>query len=197
LGAGTDLNAYALSLTGEPRWKAPTGILSNGYTRTQHLDGSVTYRDHHYQVFDAATGDLNGDGAADVVFGLNSDYHLYVDQATGQVNVDLLAQRNRVRALDGRTGEILWEFEGQHHVAGEPAWMADPVMADVNGDGQLDVLVRSSDRHLYALDGPSGHALWVWSAQGLMGRGLVVADLDADGMGEIALVVNRHVLALE
>ena len=65
------------------------------------------------------------------------------------------------------------------------AW-SSPAIADVNGDGQNDVVVGGQDGGLYAYDA-SGARLWRGQATAAIASSPAVGDLDADGRNEVAV----------
>ena len=60
-----------------------------------------------------------------------------------------------VYALRGGTGEIYWETVETNYAS-----ISRPTVADLDGDGQLEVLVTTVDGQLYVLDGRNGGQLW-------------------------------------
>ena len=96
-----------------------TGItFVNTITETEHTN-ILTY-EYTYNGAGVAVGDINNDGLADIYFSGNTVLNvLYLNK--GQ-----------------------WKFEditGQSHTAGRRDWKAGVTMADVNGDGWLDIYV--------------------------------------------------------
>ncbi|HYH51135.1 MAG TPA: VCBS repeat-containing protein, partial [Acidimicrobiia bacterium] len=68
------------------------------------------------------------------------------------------------------------------------AWFAwsSPAIADVNGDGQNDVVVGGQDGGLYAYDA-GGTRLWRGQATSAIASSPAVGDLDGDGKNEVAV----------
>ncbi|WP_339131892.1 VCBS repeat-containing protein [Streptomyces sp. f51] len=85
-------------------------------------------------VHDVETGDVNGDGRPEVV----------------------VAADTAVVVLNGRTGKRLATIEG-----GEGQYVRSAKLADLNGDGELDILVPTDALRAYYGD---GHAIWTYSA---------------------------------
>jgi hypothetical protein len=193
VGRGTDLNYIVREADSSLVWKSPTGILGNGFTMDVYPESvppDTVYTDHHYQIFDAAVADMDGDGGADVVLGMNSDYTArWVHSSQGDTfSVTSMIYRNRARCLRGSDGVLLWEFDGEYPTldAYGRGWMWYPVAADLDGNGAMDVLIPSMDGHIYAVRGSDGQKLWDFSAGGYQTRrGIAIADLDGDGSGEI------------
>ena len=82
--------------------------------------------------FDLEAADLNSDNTLDVI--ATSGYRLY--------------------ALDGRSGNLLWEFE-----AADNLWRV-AATPDLNKDGVADLAVGGQDGYLHALSGKDGLQLW-------------------------------------
>ncbi|MFE6783259.1 FG-GAP repeat domain-containing protein [Streptomyces sp. NPDC057680] len=87
-------------------------------------------------VHDIETGDVDGDGRTEIV--------VAADTATV--------------VLDGRTGRTLATIE-----APEGQFVRSTTLADLNGDGELDLLVPTDALRAYHGD---GHALWTYRAPG-------------------------------
>jgi outer membrane protein assembly factor BamB len=67
-----------------------------------------------------AIADVNGDGVLDVAFGCDDGI---------------------VRVVSGGTGSLVWSFDLQAHYGNAFPMDHAPVLADLNGDGQLDVFI--------------------------------------------------------
>jgi hypothetical protein len=204
VGRGTDLNYVVREADSSLVWKSPTGILGNGFTMNiypETVPPETVYTDHHYQIFDAAVADMDGDGGPDVVFGMNSDYDArWVHSSQGDTfTVTSMLYRNKSRCLRGHDGALLWEFDGEYPTLDGygRGWMWYPIAADLDGDGSMDALILSNDGHIYAVRGSDGQKLWDFSTGGYQPRrGLAIADLDRDGNGEILSVYGGSVWAL-
>ena len=86
------------------------------------------------------TADLNDDGVLDIVIGAgeNEEQH----------------SRQGILALDGKTGNILWQAESDDQVYGSATFY------DVTGDGVPDVFIGGRSPHFKALNGRTGKVLW-------------------------------------
>lgn len=113
----------------------------------------------------AAVGDIDGDSLPEIVFGCYfNDEHIY--------------------ALNGEDGSLKWNFftDGCND--------ASPSIADVDQDGQLEVIApASSPSMVYCLNGDSGSV--EWSASTGYGNCIdappAIDDVDKDGKPEIVL----------
>jgi hypothetical protein len=119
-----------------------------------------------------AIRDLSGDGKGDVVVG---------------------TMDGRVVMLDGPTGAVLRTFRQgapQHCPAGQDCrpdgFFATPAIADINGDGILDIIAPSYDHSVYAWS-KTGGLLWRRYLEDTLWSSPVVTDIDRDGRPEIVL----------
>jgi outer membrane protein assembly factor BamB len=111
-----------------------------------------------------AAGDIDGDGRLELVFGCyRNDSCVY--------------------ALNAEDGSLLWKFnttdmqEGCNDVA--------PLIADVDADGALDVVLPSScNPTTYCFDGRNGSVKWSTRTRG-SDSPPTIADVDGDGRLEI------------
>ncbi len=115
--------------------------------------------------------DLDGDGAAEVV----------------GFTRDLSDARVVVHKYTGGEWQLLWEYSGLD------GFIEGGILADVNGDGCVDVIAFDTLDNLVAIDGPSGSLLWAVPAQSSLvhlGRS-AIADIDGDGKLEILYGVDK------
>ena len=132
-------------LTGRPVWDAPLVCsevnLPDGVEF--HEWAPVLRRSAWGQVsediFVSPPPDLNQDGTRDLVF-------------VSRTTASLLA-------VSGADGEILWWFRSQDR----PDWIGAAMVAEVDGDGILDLIAPFADAGLLwveAVSGNSGQSLW-------------------------------------
>lgn len=78
-------------------------------------------------------------------------------------------------------------FETEHDIVSSPA------VADINGDGRLEIFIGGVDGMVYGFDA-NGNALpgWPQEAGGQVVGSVAVGDLDSDGVMEIAAAAERR-----
>ncbi|UCH34744.1 MAG: PQQ-binding-like beta-propeller repeat protein [Armatimonadota bacterium] len=121
-----------------------------------------------------AAADVDGDGMTDVVF---ADVGGWTFALSGERGA-----QDTIFSLDG-TGQEKWRYRCGGGVDSAPC------IADVTGDGRLDVLLGSGDRSLYCLD-RQGKLQWQFRTDMKISVSPAVADVDGDGILEI-LVASR------
>lgn len=125
--------------------------------------------------FSAAVADFNGDGFDDVVTTATK-----ADGVTSYVYV-----------LDVKNQVLLW----QANIVGKKYYSTErsPSIADVDGDGTLDVLVAGLNQKLYALSGVDGSEIWTIATDNMSAGVPAICDLDGDGMMEIVISAGAYV----
>lgn len=116
--------------------------------------------------------DVTGDGFNDIVVG---------------------AMDGRVHLIDGPTGTVIRSFgelEPLHCPPGTDCrphgFFATPAVADIDGDGRLDIIAPSWDHTVYAWSA-NGQLLWRRYIEDTLWSSPVVADIDRNGTPEIVL----------
>jgi outer membrane protein assembly factor BamB len=105
-----------------------------------------------------AIGDMNGDGANEVV----------------------MSFERVVQVLSGENGQKIWEFTTLNDIRSTPA------IGDINGDGNNEVVVASTDGFVYALNGSDGSLLWDHETKKTnVAISPIVADMNSDGAAEV------------
>ena len=126
------------------------------------------------------TTDLNGDGVLDVVIGAGMNEYQASEQG--------------ILAIDGKTGEVLWQAPAEDQVYGSAT------LYDVTGDGVDDVFIGGRSPHFKALNGRTGKLLWEYQyryegdpvlryARFNFNNGVLVPDQNSDGLADV-LTVN-------
>jgi outer membrane protein assembly factor BamB len=79
-----------------------------------------------------------------------------------------------VVALSGKDGRPLWQFS-----AGSV--MGCPAVADLDGDGEPEIIVGCGDRQVYALSSRDGRPQWTARTVGQIIASPLIVDVNADG----------------
>lgn len=148
-------------------------------------DGSIKYR-ADFGCSGMAVGDIDGDGVPEAV-GITDS------RDGGSLAID----KNEIRCLDLQTGKLKWTTQVSRTWLGSQ----DPVMADLSGNGKLDVVVTTNNPSGYGhREGhPSyGDAYVVNSLGKLVWKTTLpdfipepfVSDVDKDGYNEMVLACH-------
>lgn len=176
------VNYWILCLDG-----SSSGIADTLWSFNLYLPNNVGSigSNYEYGVQDAmyTKSDLNGDGTNDVVIGTGgSNEHVY--------------------ALNGRSGEILWEF-GDNVNYGWGDFNAVEAKRDFNGDGVSDVLAIASGNQAgtgyhraYLFDGTNGNIVWSYYYPGpyeSFAKAIVsLEDVTGDSIPDVAMSVSNN-----
>jgi outer membrane protein assembly factor BamB/predicted RNA-binding Zn-ribbon protein involved in translation (DUF1610 family) len=106
-----------------------------------------------------AIGDVDGDGAPEIVVG-SDDGGVYY--------------------LNGTSGTIEWFYQTSGFV------ISSPIIADVDKDGHNEVIVGSNDNNVYCLNS-TGQPKWNFTTGGAVISSPVIADIDGDGSLDIVV----------
>ncbi len=113
-----------------------------------------------------AVADMDGDGQVEVVFG----------------SMSYASANGKVYCLSGADGTQKWAYP-----VGGDIW-SSPAVADLDGDGHMEVVIGCDDSTVYCIDGLSGTKdwsfktgnAWVWSSP-------AIGDCDRDGQKEVVI----------
>ncbi|WAB84037.1 DUF4214 domain-containing protein [Microcella daejeonensis] len=132
-----------------------------------------------------AIGDVDGDGDSEIVVGGDCDGSGELQPCFGTAGGGYLWAFN----LDG---SLLW----RHFVPNQVVW-SSPALADLNGDGALDVVAGTGaywpeprGREVVAVNGRNGQRMWTASTDARVVGSPSIADVDGDGKPEV-FVVSR------
>ncbi|MBK5277639.1 MAG: PQQ-binding-like beta-propeller repeat protein [Bacteroidia bacterium] len=133
------------------------------------------------------TADLNGDGILDIVMGAGKNETQYSEQG--------------ILALDGKTGDILWQQEAPDQVYGSAT------LYDITGDGISDVFIGGRSPQFKALNGKTGEVLWQYEYEKVkhdsvlqfarynFNNSILVPDQNNDGLSDLLTVNGGNSLA--
>jgi len=133
--------------------------------------------------------DVNRDGRTEVVCRLSrGDWSREIEEAARGSAENFSAppdEGDRLCALDGRTGEVVWEVP----YPGE-TFEAHMTLGYLRGRGECPAVVLHDGlpygtTRLYAMDGRDGSILWRVSQDRPTGHNLDIADIDRDGVQEV------------
>ena len=97
-----------------------------------------------------------------------------------------------VAAYDGPTGALVWNIDLKAFAARERFWamshsvFSTPALADVDGDGRLEIGFASWDRNIYLADAAGG-VLWYYNAADTVWSSPAFYDIDGDGRPEMII----------
>ncbi len=113
----------------------------------------------------SAAGDIDGDGNLEVVFGCyRNDSMVY--------------------ALNAEDGSLLWKYN-THPNGAEGCNDVAPIIYDVDGNGNLEVIVPSScNPKTFCFDGATGAVKWICNTRG-SDSPPTIADIDGDSIPDI------------
>ena len=97
-----------------------------------------------------------------------------------------------VFSVDGGTGNLEWTFSPSDNITHN--FRTAPVIADIDDDGQREVLALDYVGTVYCLNGKTGALEWSFSSpQGVDHGGVAVADIDNDGDLEAIVVTKDYI----
>ena len=144
--------------------------------------------------------DIDGDGYEDLIVAVTYmfDHELYSnpdkrDELGDDVDIsNYLA--GGVAAFDFLTMKMKWHTHldlSTHHVNFQAYMYSSPTVADLNGDGKLEIVVGTSVGFVYVLD-QNGTSLPGWPIQmGEVQAQVVLEDVNGDGMLEVVACDSR------
>jgi hypothetical protein len=164
-----------------------------------HLDtpgvaGGSVGEARHAVIGSPAVGDLDGDGDNEIVVGtINGDLYAWHHDGTPVAGWPFMLDLSLVEGLTDP--ENVWDY----------GFFGSPALGDVDGDGDLDVVIGAMDARVYVLD-EAAQLLPGWPVElrvefGAPGQeesrgeriisSPAVGDIDGDGFLEIAIGTNQ------
>jgi outer membrane protein assembly factor BamB len=175
-------NYWTMALNGNASGGTDSLWAFNTYISNSSAGSIGSTGDFSYQKALQIASDLNGDGYNDVVIG------------TGGGN-------EHVYAINGRTGRMLWTFGTDHP---DSFSMGDITAVDVardfNGDGVPEVAAASAAtetggvggrQSAYLFNGANGALLWQAPLPGFTHGIVSIADVNGDGVPDVAGAVGQ------
>jgi len=166
IGWGTRCHYYVLNRHGDLLWRVPT-VEGYGVVVSHRADGTVEPDKHgtggpHGEA--AGVGNLDADPSLEVALSFGPEYRLDWYENTGDwvYTYTQVTPANEVQVFSGDDGTLQWVFEGEYLSESKLENMGEPILVDLTADGLLDVLVLSTDRHLYAIQGSTGEQLMAY-----------------------------------
>jgi hypothetical protein len=157
-----------------PGWPAEGDVIPYNPASTAFASGAITPAPRGAILASVAIGDIDGDGLLDVVAAdMEGKVYAWTHQGVRKpgfpVQVNLLYSAHEVKDPHNRVDRAI---------------IASPALADLDGDGGLDIVVGGNDRHVY-----------VWNGLGAPRPGFPVLVVDATRMASID-PVNHKVVPL-
>lgn len=122
-----------------------------------------------------AVGDIDNDGSLEIVIG----------------TAPPAGQPHKVYAFNGATGAVKWAHQVQApSTCSNRAVHSSAALADVDGDGIIEVIFGANDGGVRALKGTDGTLKWTYWTFGSVYSSPAVGDVDNDGALEIIVGSN-------
>ncbi|MEF8879043.1 MAG: PQQ-binding-like beta-propeller repeat protein [Candidatus Thermoplasmatota archaeon] len=107
-----------------------------------------------------------------------------LDEGNGKLYVPATVNSNYISCIDTENGNELWNFTTGDEIHSSPA------IADIDNDGETEVIIGSDNDFVYCLDGNSGVEEWNFNVNGAVKNSPVTADIDGDG--ELEVIVGSN-----
>ena len=177
LGGSIRAKVVVADITGDGNQEIIVGS-SNGYVHAYRHDGTVVsgwpVQVSAFRILATpAVANLDGTGLPEIVVPA-ADGHLYVLNADGSAH------------WDATLGGVEDSFNSQSH-------NSSPVVADLDGNGSLEIVVGSYDKHLYAFKS-NGDLLWKYETADPIIDTPTVMEINSDNSGlEIIMGVSEEI----
>jgi peptidoglycan-associated lipoprotein len=144
-------------------WKALIGTDLGGMILLNPKNGSIIWNRNIGEaeaIGDFALGDVNGDGRLECVFSTSASRVIAMTAVGGK---EIWSRKLKIPFKLNPTIADLRRIRNDI-ISGEP------VLADIDGDGQLDVIldIRGLNNYIYALRGNDGKVLWSYGNRNLL-----------------------------
>lgn len=159
-----------------PGWPVATQFETLHLQSQGFVSGAVSTDVHEAVVASVSVGDLEADGSFEVV-AASTQGRVYVWDRTGASRAGFPVATDPAfsdPAIRDRANRL------------DPGIIATPVLADLDSDGRLEIIVAALDRHLYA-----------WNDDGNLVNGFPVLLVDATRMASIDPVTHKVAWALD
>lgn len=136
-------------------------------------------------------------GKEKIDYSFYPDYDIIPSPAIGDTNNDgkseIVTYNNTgVYAWNSQKGNLLWKMLLNQK---DSNITSSPVLADVNGDKCLDVIICSGDSRVYIINGLTGKLIYKSEILGgNLNSSPVVEDLDNDGLQDLVLASEEGIL---
>jgi outer membrane protein assembly factor BamB len=171
--------------TGTIEWEVKLGYGVGSSPLIADLDGDGYGEIASFMVVTGGISVLNHDGS--VLWNDTSRNNFYSSPTIAQVDgdglPDLIAgdfDNHTILAYRGFDGTPLWQTVLPDNARAQSSL----VTADIDGDGEIEVLALGKDRNLYSLDVQTGAIEWTFAIERPFGQP-TVWDIDQDGVAEI------------
>ena len=130
--------------------------------------------------------DVNGDGSEEILIGveqtgrflcldlvgnilwesvcgssIRSTAQTFYSEKHNATCIAVAGYGNHMYCLDGNTGKLIWKtFLGKHFYSGALGVVSSPLITDVDGDGEIEIVVGSRNKMVLCLASSTGKMKW-------------------------------------